>query len=542
MDNRNVSSKVLNNSKIRERDVKLYAMVFMIYSFCASGAFGVEEMISSAGPGLTLALLLILPICWAAPQALVAAELGSAMPYTGGFYKWIQRGLGEFWAFQAGWCRSLAQYVENSIYIILAANYLAILVPMTEGQAYMVKAAFILFFTFVNLRGIREVSFVSTILSIIVLMAFTFITVVGFKNWSLNPFVPFYNSDEGFLLSLSGALAIGMWMFSGYASVSTLAGDCKDKSVVYKGLLFGLPFIAITYFFPTLTGIASVGDWQNWAADGISFGTVANLAGPGFQTAFVVVAVIANLSIFNTCMISLSRGFYAIAEDNLAPKFIVKVSEKTGVPYIAVISVAVVALIGCRFDFSVIVVIAVTLMMVDYVLIWIAGIVLRIKEPEMKRPFKIPVGTKGFVAIVTPGILIAIIALMINGSDYFLGGLAGVIIVPLLYVGFKIYYGGLTKLDAVSYPINPKTKLGFGDLRRIATIFGIFAVLGSVACKFLPWYEGGWGPEYYQETYGFEGAYDFIIRGIQYMTISLWGLAILLLIASFILEKNNQTE
>jgi amino acid transporter len=68
----------------------------------AGGAFGIEEMISASGPGLTLLMLIVLPFIWAGPQALVSAELGSAIPEAGGFYKWVQRGLGEFWAFQAG--------------------------------------------------------------------------------------------------------------------------------------------------------------------------------------------------------------------------------------------------------------------------------------------------------------------------------------------------------------------------------------------------------------------------------------------------------
>ncbi len=529
-DNKHIS---IDNAKIKEHDIKLYAMVFMIYSFCGSGCFGIEEMISSAGPGLALALLVVLPIIWAAPQAFTAAELGSAMPYTGGFYKWIQRGLGEFWAFQAGWCRSLSQFVDNAVYIVLAVSYLNVLIPMNETQAYLVKAGIILFFTFINLRGIKNVSFVSTLLSILILAAFAFVTVVGLIHWNTNPFTPFYDPDQGFLYSLSGALSIGMWMFSGYPSISTLAGDCKDKSVVYKGLLIALPLIALTYFLPTLTGIASLGDWQSWGSEGgITYGNVAGLAGTGFITAFVFIAIIANLNIFNTGMTSLSRGFYAIASDNLAPKAIIKVSAKTGVPYISVISVAIVALIMCRFDFSTIIIIDVTLMMVDYVLIWIAGVTLRINEPDLKRPFKLPFNTIGFAIFVTPGILVAITALLINGTDYFFGGMVGLIIVPLLYVFFKRRYGGLSAINPELYPLNPKTKLGYGDLKRISIIFGIFAVLGAVASFFLPWYEGSWGPAYYADTYGFSNAYDFFLHGINIISVVFAATALVLIIIS----------
>ena len=72
-----------DNSKIVAKDITIAMMLFMIFSFCCGGAFGVEEMVSSGGPGLTLILLAILPFVWALPQALTAAELGSAIPYTG---------------------------------------------------------------------------------------------------------------------------------------------------------------------------------------------------------------------------------------------------------------------------------------------------------------------------------------------------------------------------------------------------------------------------------------------------------------------------
>ena len=73
----------------------------MIFCLCAAGAYGIEDMIPMAGPGLTLVMLIVLPFLWSIPMAFVASELGSAIPQEGGFYKWVQRACGEFWGFQA---------------------------------------------------------------------------------------------------------------------------------------------------------------------------------------------------------------------------------------------------------------------------------------------------------------------------------------------------------------------------------------------------------------------------------------------------------
>ena len=193
-----------------------------------------------------------------------------------------------------------------------------------------------------------------------------------------------------------------MWMYSGFTSVSTLAGDVKDKSVVWKSLLIALPIIALTYILPTAAGVGAVGNWQEWGSDSVNYGTVAGLV--GLSGAFIFVAIIGNASCFNTCMASLSRNFYAICEDNLGPKMMVKMSKKRSIPYISVLSIAIVALIGCTFNFETIITITVTMLMVDYTLIWISLVALRIKHPEMKRPFKIPVkSVPGIIAFVSSG-------------------------------------------------------------------------------------------------------------------------------------------
>ncbi len=514
------------NKGLKEHDVKLHTVVSIMYCLVAAGAFGIEAMIPESGPGLTLLMLCLLPFFWAAPQALVSAELGSAIPEAGGYYKWVQRGLGEFWSFQAGWCRTLSCYLDNTIYVVLAASYLGMLLPLSDVQLYIVKAFIIIFFTYINLRGIKEVGAVSTFLSLCVLIAFAAVAVVGFTHWNFNPVSPFIPEGYSVLGSVGASLAIGMWMYSGYTAMSTLGGEIKDKSLIPKGLLIILPLTAASYILPTLAGLASVGQWENWStSDGVSFGNVLALAGGWGLPVFLVVAVLANLSIFNTYITSISRGFFAMAEDNLAPKSLVKVSKKH-IPYVGVVSLGVFCLIACTFDFSIIVTVDVMLLMVDYVLVWIAGIALRKKEPEMPRPFKIPVGTKGFIAIVAPGITIAVAALLLNGADYFFAGMIGFISAPLMYIIWKRMYGGLNKNNSEKYPINPKTKLAPGDLHRMAIIFGFLAIVGFVGIFFFPWYEADWAVEYYTGEYG-EGAYQIILSGIKIATIVYGVIAIL---------------
>ncbi|MCU6755252.1 Serine/threonine exchanger SteT [uncultured Eubacterium sp.] len=531
-----------------ERNITLRTAVLMMYCLVAAGAFGIEGMISDAGPGMTIVILCVLPFIWAAPQALCSAELGSFITDAGGFYKWIQRGLGEFWGFAGGWCRTVSCYIDNTLYIVLAGSYSQMLIPgMTDTAKFIFMFVLILIFTVINLLGIEEVGKVSTIFSVIIFIAFMAVTVVGFANWQYNPMEPFYNSADYTLIGSIGAgLATGMWMYAGYTSMSTLATECKDKSVIPRGLLIIMPLVAISYILPTIAGLASVGQWQDWANDGagISFGNVLALAGAWGLPCFTIAAVIANLSLFNTQMISISRGFYGMALDNLAPKVLLKVSKKRHVPYIGVISLSVVTTLLCNFDFSVLVTMDVTMLMVDYVLVFISAARLRKIEPDTPRPFKIPFGDNFVKILITPGLIIACAALFLNGADYYLGGMIAFASAPILYVIWKRMYGGLYANDPVKYPIDKRTRLVSGDFSRMAIVFAILAVIGLIGGLFwFDFYEVGWEADY-GANYPFLGGTDEEITNRIYNSITVVSviyavLAIVLRICDKKLEKKE---
>ena len=500
----------------------------MIFSMCDAGGYGTEEMIPNAEPGLTLVMVIVLPVVWSTPMGLVASELGSAIPEEGGFYKWVQRACGEFWGFQAGWWRTISIYLDNTIYVVLAGSYVATVVSLTPIEEYLFKASVVVFFTYINIRGIKDVGAVSTAISILVMIAFAMVAAFGFANWQSNPFDPFIPQDQTLLQSIGAGIAIGIWMYSGYESMSTMAGELEDPQVIPKATLITVPLIMAVYILPTMGGLASIGPWTDWASEGgLSYSDVVANHVPTLGIVFVLVAVLANLSVFNTYITSGSRGFFALAEDNLAPKALVKCSKDRGVPYIAVLSLGVFSLIACMFPFEVIVVVDVILFMAAYVLIFIAAGILRIKEPDMERPFKIPLGTKGFIAMCVPPVLIAFIALFINGTDYFVGGMLALLSGPVAYFIFRRKYGGLTKIDPVRHPVNPKTRLAIGDTKRLAWMFGSLTAIGIIAIFFLPWYDN---PQSYTDDYGIEGLFDILMTCIRWMTVAYGALTVALLI------------
>ncbi|MBW2420075.1 MAG: APC family permease [Deltaproteobacteria bacterium] len=185
-------------------------------------------------------------------------------------------------------------------------------------------------------------------------------------------------------------------------------------------------------------------------------------------------------------------------------------------PYVAVLSLGIFSLVACMFPFSVIVVVDVMLFMSAYALIFISACILRVREGDLHRPFKVPIGTKAFIAMCIPSLVIIFVAFFINGTDYFVGGMGALATGPIMYVLFRRKYGGLTRSDSVNHPVNPRTGLAIGDTKRMAWMFAAMTLVGGIASFFLPWYDD---PASFTETYGIEGLFDILISCVRWMTI-----------------------
>ena len=98
---------------------------------------------------------------------------------------------------------------------------------------------------------------------------------------------------------------------------------------------------------------------------------------------------------------------------------------------------------------------------------------------------------------------------------------------PVAYFIFRRKYGGLTKIDPVRHPVNPKTRLAIGDTKRLAWMFGSLTAIGIIAIFFLPWYDN---PQSYTDDYGIEGLFDILMTCIRWMTVAYGALTVALLI------------
>ena len=419
-----VNGAAVNTAK-RTR-VPLFSAFFMIYIFVSGGSFGIEEMVASSGPGLTLLLLLVLPVIWALPMALIASELGSAMPDSGGFYVWTRRGLGQFWGFQAGWWWSLALLVDTSLYIVLSATYLQNQIGFSDGLYYAICWAVIAVCTVVNVLGIKIVAIGSSLFAILIISPILVLAVIGLANWQFNPFTPMTPPGTD-LLGADGALivglSIGIWFYSGYESMSTLAGEIEEpQRIIPKALMLALPFVALMYLLPTLASLAAFGQWELFSVDGaegaVSFVDVGRaLGGTALGHALLASVVLGNLALYLDYMASGARPLQKLAADGLLPKPLEVLHNRFGTPVVALLLIAGVNAILVIGPFQSLVIIDVLLMVASYALIFVAAVRLRAKEPSLIRPFIIPGGTYTLVILIVPPLCLIAFMMSITISD-----------------------------------------------------------------------------------------------------------------------------
>ncbi len=99
----------------------------------AGGPYGLEDLIGKAGYRSALIILLLTPLLWSIPTALMVSELAAALPCEGGFYVWVRRGMGPFWGFQETWLTLTGSVFEMALYPTLFVSYFSRFAPEFAG-------------------------------------------------------------------------------------------------------------------------------------------------------------------------------------------------------------------------------------------------------------------------------------------------------------------------------------------------------------------------------------------------------------------------
>jgi amino acid transporter len=410
----------------------LFLVVFVLVS---SGPFGVEEMVSSSGPGASLLLILLIPLIWGGPLALICTELSSALPKEGGYYVWVDRGLGRFWAFQSGWWSTLSGVLDTALYVVLAVAYANTWLDLGPLGRWLLAALIIAFFAVLNVRSLAGVALSSAGFALLILLPCAALTLLGFARWRMNPFVPFTAPGESLFASVGLGLTVAIWFYSGYESLSTMAGEIEQpERVIPRALVLSLPAVIAVYFLPTAAALASFGRASEWGEDGITLVDVAQeLGGAWLAVPMMAAALISSVALYNAYLASGARTTLVMAESRMLPRVFAKVHPRYGTPVGSILIAAAVHAVLATGSFEAILVIDVFLFVMNYILIFVASVALRVREPELVRPFRVPVGRVGMAVFAAVPTAVGLFVMIANGVQYALIGAAVAATGPIVY-------------------------------------------------------------------------------------------------------------
>ncbi len=431
------------------RTLTTVPLVFVIFFNVSGGAFTLEGLVAATGPGLALLMLLVIPFAWALPEVLIVSELTSMLPQEGGYYRWVRRAFGEFWAFQNGWYTWLYSLVDMAIYPVLLNQYLAWFVPdLTQGARWAIALVMIWGAAAINLRGARPVGRVSVVVGTFVLGTFLLVALFALPNVTHAPWQPMLKPGQGLATGLAVGLSTALWNFFGWDNASTVGGEVVDAGRTYpRALAAALPLIALGYFLPLLPTLAAT-DWTTWS-DGSWPAIAANATGAAgvvLAPMLAIAGMCSALALFNALLLVYTRIPLAMSLDGLLPRVLGR-TDARGTPYVAVLVSAAMYSVFALLPFGHLIIAdaifyAAALMLEFAALVWF-----RAREPGLRGPFRIPLGTVGVAVLASVPFLVfvSVIVIAFHDGEY---GLASASIALAAMAGGVPWYFVLRRMRA----------------------------------------------------------------------------------------------
>ena len=400
------------------------AGIFGAIGTAAAGQVGPDGVIIryGAGPALVFSFILLGAAC--ALAGLCYAELAAMIPQAGSAYAYSYATLGELVAWIIGWDLILEYAVGNVAVAISWGDYFTTLLrgmsiqlpsflttgyrtallsadpaihgllgsaPRVAGVPVLVNLpafGIVMLITWLLLRGARESSTANNVMVVIKLLALGLFVAVGLRNIHPENYRPF--APNGFTGIHQGA-AIVFFAYIGFDAISTAAEETRNpQRNLPLGILGGLAICTVIYVIvgAVLTGLVP---YQQLAvADPLAHALqLAGYGGVGWIVALgAAVSMSAVLLVFQYGQ---PRIFFSMARDGLLPAWAARVDPKSRVPYtttlITGIVVAVASLIGDAAETYDLTNIGT---LFAFVLVCAGVLVLRVKEPNRPRPFKVP--------------------------------------------------------------------------------------------------------------------------------------------------------
>ena len=426
-------------TKSKSSKLTLWPLVAATFFMVSGGTYGTEDIVHGAGYSRGILILLLTPLLWSLPTAYMIGELSSAIPVEGGYYAWVRRGLGNMFGFQEAWLSLVASIFDMAIYPTLFVAYLTRLFPwFAEGhRGYLVSLAIVAVCAIMNIAGIRVVAISSLWLFFLLSAPFALVVVLAPFKWGALSGAAASGpvSSVGFI----GGILIAMWNYMGWDNASTIAAEVEKPQRTYpRAMILAVVVVSLTYVVPVaamrLTGappaLWATGSWADLAG---------LLGGQWLRVALVMGGMISAFGMFNALVMSYSRLPLAMAQDGMLPPVFAKLHPRTRAPWVAILVCAVGWACCLGLGFERLVTIDILLYGTSLMLEFVALVALRIKEPTLRRPFRVPGGMIGAIMLGVCPLLLLGFSVVRSEAEQVLGMSSLTFGILLMLGGFAAY-------------------------------------------------------------------------------------------------------
>jgi APA family basic amino acid/polyamine antiporter len=367
----------------------------------------------------------------AALSTLLLAEMSASLPEAGGKYVYAREAWGPVMGFVAGWSELLVtRGFSGATKAVVIAEYIRIL--MGRGSIPVLAGAVAVAFFFLHTRGLEASTVFQNVTTAIKVVVVFLIAAAGIWAGDMVGFTSGAITVEGSrLLGFAIAYQSVAFAYYGWEDAAKMAEEVKDPGTALpKILLGGAVAVAVLYLLLNIAFLAALTPAEMVGSELVAQDAIAGVFGGTAGTVIVFASLLILLSSINVNFLGLPRVAYGLASHGLAFKAWMKVDAR-GTPRNALYFISAwIGLLAVTSGFEFLIRFMMMVAITVDTMVLIGYFRLRIKRPDLKRPFKVP----GYPWIpgITVVLYIAILAILVGTQPRLTVGAGGMLLLLVI--------------------------------------------------------------------------------------------------------------
>ena len=430
----------------------LDAVGIIVGLIVGAGIFGTPSIVAGAvGSDLLIVTVWVAGGIFSIIGALCYAELATAFPSAGGEYHFIQKAYGRSLAFLYGWARMTVVVAGSiAVFAYLFGDYLSRVVNLGAYSSAIWAALVVIVLTFVNYAGIREGKVTQNIFTVLEVSGLVLIIVAGLimapdpapvAAAAAGAGQPWYMGA-----GIGSAMVFVLFTYGGWNDAAYISAEVRDRERnMARALLIAIGLVTLLYVLVNVAYLKGLGFHAMSRSDAVAADLLKIVWGGTGEKVISIMIAIAALTSVNGSMIVGARSNYALGRDWPLLGFLGRWDEASGTPRAAMLVQGCIALTLVIFGafqnsgFKGLVEYSLPVFWGFFLLVGIALFVLRAKEPNAPRPFRVP----GYP--VVPAVFVLMCAYLLYSSLAYHGKHALMGLAVLAVGGVVMLIGGRKK-------------------------------------------------------------------------------------------------